>query len=102
MIERIVMVVVTACLSSAFTLGLAWWIWERRLRKRLEDEIERLAEVLGETVRERVRQGALDAAADLPSMEVIGGVSRTVADTAVDLLRGGLDTILGPSTDPEE
>lgn len=106
MIESIVTVVITACLSSIFTLGLAWWIWERRLESRLESrfeaKVEKLSESLGETVRNKVRQGVLEAIAEAPSLEVIGGAGRTMADSAVDLLRGGLGTILGSPADPEK
>ena len=102
MIEAIVIALVSAFLSSAFTLGVAWWIWHRRLSARLETRLEELGRELGETVRRKVRQGVLEAIAGAPSLEVISGAGRTAAGSAVDLLKGGLSTILGTPADPEE
>lgn len=102
MIQQIVAIVVTAALSSLFTLALAWWVWERRLADRIERRLAGSLESLGETVRLKVRQGVLEALADAPSLEVIGGAGRTMAGSAADLLRGGLDVILGSPTDADE
>lgn len=102
MIEAIVIVVTSALLSSGLTLGLAWWIWRRRLAARLETRLEELGVELAETVRAGVRQGVLEGIADAPSLEVISGAGRTMAESAVEALKGGLDTILGPSPDRKE
>lgn len=91
--------VLAAVLASACTLGAAWWLWERRVRPRVEADFEaRLAaarEELGETIQQRVRQGILDGVAGIPSMEVLRGTQKTVADAAVELVRGGLSSLLG-------
>jgi hypothetical protein len=91
--------VLAALLASACTLGAAWWLWERRLRPRVEADFEaRLAAVraeMGETIRERVRQGILDGVAAIPSLDVVRGAQKTVADAAVELVRGGLSSLLG-------
>lgn len=91
--------VLAALLASACTLGAAWWLWERRLRPRVEADFEaRLATVraeLGETIQERVRQGILDGIAAIPSMDLLRGTQSSLADAAVELVRGGLSSLLG-------
>lgn len=95
MIVDVVLALVTAVLASACTLAAAWWLWERRLRRRLEARLEEIREELGETIRQRVRQGILDGVAAIPSVEVIRGTQKSLADAAAELVRGGLSSLLG-------
>jgi len=104
MLTDILLVVVTALLSSACTLGAAWWLWERRLRSRLDHRIAELRgevnEELGETIRRQVRQGILDGVAAIPSGELLRNTQRGLTDTAAELVRGGLSSILGTGRRP--
>jgi hypothetical protein len=95
MLADLLLAVVTAVLSSACTLAAAWWLWERRLRRRLDARLEEVREELGETIRQRVRQGILDGISAIPSVEVLRGTQRSLADTAAELVRGGLSSLLG-------
>lgn len=96
---ELAIVVGTALLSSLFTLGLAYWVYLRKIRPRLEQEIERklarMEEELGHLIRARVRQGVLDAVAALPSASVLRETQKTVARTAADLVEGGLAALWG-------
>lgn len=92
--------VLTAILASGLTLGVGWWLWERRFRRRLEEELERrLAEVgegLGREIQERVRRGVLEGVSSISTADVLRGTQRGLTETAAGLVRGGLSSILGP------
>lgn len=107
---QVLLTVLGAMLSSALTLGLAAYVFERRYKDRLRREIEeradeyaeRLRQVLdeeiekaGEMVEQRVRQGVLKAVADIPSSEVLQDTTQNVVQTGVDLVEAGLHTFLG-------
>lgn len=84
MVYPIVTILLTALLSSIFTLLLALLVFHRYLKRRLESEIDRLTRQWGETIQERVQRGVLEGVKSIPSTE-----------TAVGLVRSGLDTLLG-------
>ena len=86
----IVAILLTALLSSVFTLGLALLIFHRYLKRRLESEIDRLSREWGETIQERVRRGVVEGVKSIPS-----------AETAIGLVRSGLDTLIGGSDSTE-
>ncbi len=104
------MILIGAVLSSALTLGVAYYFFERHYKKRLEKELdekadeyqERFQEVLdaevqkvGTVIETKVRKGVLDAVASIPSSEVIQGTTQSVVQTGVDLVEAGLETFLG-------
>lgn len=84
----------TALLSSVFTLALAAWLFETRIKPRLQEhvdeEVERAVEELGRTIEERVRSGVKSGVASLPSTEVLAGATRSAARTGADLMGIGL------------
>lgn len=101
----ILMLVCTAVVTSLATLGLAWLLYETRLRPRLERRIEELADLLETRVhkgvkdagiellpafQERVEAGFRDAMASLPEK----GAS-TIAKAGANLLGEGLNTLFG-------
>ncbi len=107
---QVLLTILGAVLSSALTLGVAFWLFERRYKEQLRREIEeraddyiaRLQNVLdeevekaGEVVEERVQQGVLKAVAAIPSSEVLQGTTQNVVQTGVDLVEAGLNTFLG-------
>lgn len=94
---------VTALLSSALTLGVAWWLFQNRWRPRVEAELEtrfrerldEAKEALGEVIRERVRQGVLEAVAELSSPEGLRQTAGGLAKAGSDLVARGLGSLLG-------
>lgn len=105
MTMSIMIVVVTAVLSSLCTLGLAWWVYETRLRRRLESRMEEMADILEERVhkgvkdagiellpefQKRVEDGFRDAMGSLPEKG-----ANTIAKAGASLIGGGLNTLFG-------
>jgi len=101
MLSQVIAVLVTAVLSSALTVWLLQWVYENRIRDELEAEINsRLQAALAqfeEVLQERVRQGVVDGVSAIPSVEVLAGASRTMTDTAAEIVKGGLSAFLGGS-----
>ncbi|MEM1206037.1 MAG: hypothetical protein AAGN66_22595 [Acidobacteriota bacterium] len=93
----------TAALSSLFTLGLAWWLFDRHVKGPLQDhidqQIDEAIEELGATIEQRVRQGVRAGVASIPSTEVLADTTRNVARTGADLVGLGLATLLGGPKD---
>ena len=96
----ILSILLTALLSSLLTLGLGYWIFDRRLKQRLLDEIDHhvaaAVEEMGREVEERVKRGVIEGVASLPSTEVLAGAGRTAARSGVDLV----STLLGMGRRP--
>jgi hypothetical protein len=105
MLTSLLMVVLTAVLSSLCTLGVAGWFYQARLRERLDRRVEALAEELERRVhdgvkaagiellpafQERVEAGFKNAMASLPEK----GAS-AVAKAGASLIGEGLNTLFG-------
>ena len=88
-------VIITALLSSIFTVVLAWYVYKRYLARSVEAQLDARLEELGELIESRVRKGVLDAVASIPSTEVLRGATDTVAKTGATLIQEGLNTLLG-------
>ena len=107
---QILIVGAGAVLSSTLTLGLAYVVFEKRYKRRLQQEVdERVEDYLqsfrstldeeiekaGKTLQARVRQGVLDGVAALPSSEVIQGTTQSAVRAGVDIVEAGIKTFLG-------
>jgi hypothetical protein len=101
----ILLMVVTAVLSSLCTLGLSYWLYETRLRSRLETRLVELADTLEIRVhkgvkdagiellpafQERVEAGFKNAMASLPEKG-----ATAVAKAGASLIGEGLNTLFG-------
>ena len=95
MLLHLFTILLTAGLSSVLTLALAYWLVEKHLKRRLELQMKELQEELGSALQERVRQGVVEGVASIPSTEVLKGTSQALTATAGDLVKSGLDTLLG-------
>jgi hypothetical protein len=103
MLLQLLVILLTALLSSVLTLLLAYWLFQKRLRRRLELRLKELQEELGAAVQDRVRRGVVEGISSISSPEVLRGTRRALTATASDLMRSGLDTLLGGSSgDPED
>jgi len=93
--ELVVAIVATALLSSAATLGLAYWFFKRYFQPELESKLEKLKRDVGEVIEARVRKGFLDGVSSLYSAEGIRDTTRNMAKTGVTLVNERLNSILG-------
>ena len=76
---QLLLVVVTALLSSLLTLGLGYYIFERYLKddllRHIDEHVDEAIEELGREIEIRVKQGVVDGVASIPSSEVIAGAA---------------------------
>lgn len=91
---QILLMLGTALLSSVFTLALAAWLFETRIRPRLQqhvdEEVDKAIDEMGQTIEERVRAGVRSGVASLASTETLAGATRSAARTGADLMGIGL------------
>src|SRR5688572_15500562 len=105
MLNALLIIVLTSVLSAVITLSLTYWIYEMRLRRRLEARMAELADILEARVhkgvkaagiellpafQERVEAGFKDAMRDLP-----GAGATAVAKAGANLIGEGLNTLFG-------
>ena len=95
MLFELFSILLTALLSSVLTLALAYWLVERHLKRRLDLRLKELQEEFGAALQERVRRGVVEGVASIPSTEVLRGTGQTLSAVAGDLVRSGLDSLLG-------
>ncbi len=95
MLEHLLIAIITAVLTSAATLGAAWWLFEKRYRERLEQALEEQLAGLGDLIEDRVRRGVLRAVADLPPTAVLRETTTAVTRTGASLVEDGLNVLLG-------
>ncbi|MGB3622889.1 hypothetical protein FT643_02620 [Ketobacter sp. MCCC 1A13808] len=102
MTELAVSIIATALLSSFFTLGLAQYIFNKRLKHRLENElseaIARIKAEVGPEVEARVKKGVMEGFKSLPSREVLRDTTRSIAKTGLDIMGDGLKMATRPRT----
>jgi len=60
----IVLVLVTAIITSAVTIAAAWFLYQRYVKQILIDWIDKKAEELGEQLKGRVREGVSEGIKD--------------------------------------
>ena len=102
MLVQIVLALISAALSSALTLGVAYWLFRRRWLPRLEDELRAREAALdaklaafGEVLEAHVKKGIVDGVTAIPSSEVIREGTRSLARTGAEVVTAGLETLLG-------
>ncbi|MBV1882377.1 MAG: hypothetical protein KUG82_12130 [Pseudomonadales bacterium] len=95
LVNTIIIIIATALLTSITTLAAGYYIFEKRIKIKLEQKIDESITSLGDTVEEKVRQGVLNGISSIPSREVLRGTTRTMAKTGAEIVEDGLKTILG-------
>lgn len=106
MLPQILTIVLTALLTSALTVGGAWWLYRRHLRRELDEQLaaaiedlearlQVISKDLGDTIETRVRQGVVKGVTDLPSSDVFVDTTRTVARTGAEIAGTALGALLG-------
>lgn len=104
--QQALTIIATALLSSALTVGLFWWLYQRRLKAEIDaqlqaaiaqvdGQLQSALEVLGDIVEERVKQGLVRGVAAIPTSEVLTDATRSAAKTGAELAAKGLAALLG-------
>jgi hypothetical protein len=87
MVFDIVLVLVTALITSAATITAAWFLYQRYVKQMLIDWVDTKAEILGEQLKERVREGVRVGIKD--------GVSEVGSDVVKKTKEGAAKSGLG-------
>lgn len=97
-------IILTAVLSSLFTLGLGYYVMRRLLQEHAQKNankfIDQVKEEIGPVIEERVKQGVKDGVASIPSREVLRETTRTMAKTGVDIVGDTLKPLLNKRGNP--
>lgn len=102
MLSQALVILLTALLSSLFTLGLAYYFLRKLIQERGEETVkeitERFKNEVGPELEQRVAQGVRSGFASLPSREVIRDTTRNMAKTGVDIVGDTLKPFLKPKS----
>ncbi|AUM14235.1 hypothetical protein [Ketobacter alkanivorans] len=94
-------IIATALLSSLLTLGIAHFIFQKRLKHHYDagvsEAIERFKAEVGPEIEARVKQGVLEGFKSLPSKEMLRDTTRTIAKTGLDLMGDSLKMATRPA-----
>ncbi|MDH3336208.1 MAG: hypothetical protein OER22_00915 [Gammaproteobacteria bacterium] len=90
----LVLVLLTAAITSALTIAAVWFLYQRYLKQLLVDWIDRKADELGEKLKARVREGVHSGIKDGLS-EVGGTVVKKTKESAVKSGLGMLEDSMG-------
>ncbi len=91
----ILLILTTAIVTSALTLGVAWLLYENWLKDQIQAEMDDNIEKLGRTMEERVKKGIRDGVSSIPSTEVLRDTTRTMTETGVNIIGQSLGVIFG-------
>ncbi len=95
--NSIAALILTAVLSSMFTLALGWWLYRKVLEKRLDRQ---LLEIQAQ-FEQRVKQGVLAAGHELlPQLraEVAAGFRDAIRDTPASAVESGVKVVTEGAT----
>lgn len=105
--DQILMIVGTAVLSSALTVGVLMLFFRRfavqveeRLERRLQERLAASAHDIGEAMEARLRSVVGDAVGELKRASLTAGATRTVAVTGSELVQEGLRILMGGGLKP--
>lgn len=98
MASNIILVLVTAIITAALTIGVAWFLYDRYGKPRLMAWIDDKAQDLGELLKDRVREGASigikEGLADVGS-DVVKKTREGAAMSGLGLIEESMNTWFG-------
>lgn len=101
MANTLLTIIATALLSSLLTLGIANYIFQKRVKKRyeagLKEAIEQFKAEVGPEIEARVKKGVMEGIKSLPSREMLRDTTRTIAKTGLDIMGDSLKMATRPS-----
>ena len=90
MAHTLLTIIATALLSGLLTLGIAHYIFQKRVKSRYEqgvqDAIDKFKEEVGPEIEARVKRGVMEGFKSLPSREILRDTTRTIAKTGLDIM----------------
>lgn len=95
MLESVIIILVTALLSSGITLLCAWLFLQRVWRQEMERRLQDLHDDIGRTVEVRVKRAIADALADFNTGDGLREATWKAAKSGSDFLSDGLNAIMG-------
>jgi len=101
MLSQLITIIVTALLSSLFTITIGYILFQKHLKQRVDRYIDKTwaktRDELGVIIANRVKEGFLDGVTNIPSREVIRNTTRTMAKAGADILEETLSPLIGKS-----
>ncbi len=101
MTNTLLTILATALLSSLLTLGIAHYVFQKRLKKRyeaaLQEAIDKFKAEVGPEIEDRVKKGVMDGFKSLPSREILRDTTRSIAKTGLDIMGDSLKMASRPS-----
>ena len=95
MLASLLVIVLTALLSSALTVLLGWTLLRRVWRRELEQRLRELHDDIGRTVEIRAKRAVSEALAENNAADALRDATWKAARSGSDLLSDGLSAILG-------
>ncbi|PCJ42371.1 MAG: hypothetical protein COA99_08245 [Moraxellaceae bacterium] len=108
--NQVTTIIITAVLSSLFTISLGFFLiqrfWRENAEKTTQKYLERLKEEMGPVIEERVKkgvkrgvkEGVRDGISSMASGDVIRETTRSMAKTGVDIVGETLKPLLSRRT----
>ena len=100
--SQIAVILLTASLSSIFTITLGFFFIRRILREHTDQAaqkyLDKLKSEIGPTIEESIKKGVKDGITAIPSREVIRETTRTIAKTSADIVGDTLKPLLNRRT----
>lgn len=95
MAEPVVVIIATAMLSSALTLGLGWLLVQRSIKREAERRLRDLHDEIARTVEIRVKRAVVESLAEMNTVDVLRDTTWKAAKSGSDLLSDGINVLLG-------
>ncbi len=94
MLTTVATIILTAFTSACFTLILAWFIFEKRIKQAIERHTQKQIDQATEQIEQGVKRGVQEAITSISTTKVIRGTARNVAKSSRELVEGGFQSIL--------
>lgn len=93
MVGTLAVIVITAILSSALTLGVAYILFQRLWRLELERRLKDFHDDMGRMVEHRVKRAVVEALSDINTVDVLRDSTWKAARSGADLVSDGLNAV---------
>lgn len=95
MAQPILIIMLTAVLSSSLTLLFAWLLFQRFWRRDIERRLRDWHDEVGRTVEIRVKRAVVESLSDMNTVDVLRDTTWKAAKSGSDLLSDGINVLFG-------